>query len=592
TSDETSDERAVVALFTTRSAETNFGILAENFDFFADSPEAVSVDGSSTTEVAAAGIAHLEPGYNWCLPAGAVVEFSHRKILNAFVPELVGTLSVSVTIASDTPAQSVVLSGASFRGGSTLEAHPAPCLPVGATFEAGESVMVRWNHAAGKWFFFANKTGESVETAVVDAAGTALEGMGTHSDGRTIWATQLSAGSDPVESLATVAVKKTVGCVGTENDEEIWVPFETITDIAENVVWRRGDYYHNGKEIRRVDSIGTVYTDGAGNFWRPMFREYNGRDVWFCKSTSEYLFFDGERWQVQSGIGVYLNAGETTIAELGLVEAAAPVWGCTTKYGIYTPQSGTSAEGEIQFGSPRWRGNDVDGNAFVRSIRKESVGDLRVWQYDGTFATGVSGEIYSGIRYLSEAGKWIMGTWKNETAGWYESDNPPAIDSATIFHLATVEKDSFVVNVREEMNALTTAARYVYEKNETEIRVNDSLVARWTADKSADLRFSFEFKTPESITLVEEPKTFTLYEILSRENAGLVEVKYDETDDMFFIGTRGSNEGWWECAGNMFEMEVTFRHGLKETKMCEMQFVDYTGTQEDWIWLITPQITT
>jgi len=514
------------------------------------------------------------------------------------VSELFGTLESSWSRGDDTP-QSITLDAGFERSGSVFTASPAPTLS--EDLPAGTAVTCRFIKAVGKWFFFRPSGGGTV-SAVLSASGTALGGFGTHG-GKSIWATQLALGSEPVDFYRSTAVLSTVKAVGSGGDEP-WISFPTaMTGSPESVSHVRGNWYRSGGEIFLKKDIGTVYVYENTLFY-PVFQKLNGADIW-KSDDSRWVYFDGNVWTIGYTLGRVADTSSdletqpwaASFSDLGLSLYQKPIWRCDTVYGVYH----CAGEEDILFGVPQFTASISDGSIrkstpFVRSLKRDQNG---YWKYSGsvTIRSDSQDFEYSDISRVSNvSGLWTLGRFQDPVSGWYESREELSADSgiSVPFTFTVVEKDPLYVSADDLFSG---DHRELFE-DDGFFCFRDDAVSRWSLSaEDCEREFIFTFNAPDDETSGED-LTVTLHQIMRQEldpapHKETVVNENGTSETLWILGTYGSSEGWHEAPEASFDEVFTFTHGPVPRREIEVAFDQYAeGNFSQEIWHITPEILT
>ena len=146
-------------LLSSSQFSVQYGVLREGMDHFEEIGKSTYVvdlqaddGGTREVEVKPSGMVESAPGFAWNLPAGTPVKVENGKIVETFLPELSGYVTIQGAVENREYTVDLGESG-KFNGSTALQAFPSPNIPQEVEFEGKTPVIVRWNHAAGKWFF-------------------------------------------------------------------------------------------------------------------------------------------------------------------------------------------------------------------------------------------------------------------------------------------------------------------------------------------------------------------------------------------------------------------------------------------------------
>ena len=536
-------------------------------------------------------------------------------------------------------------------GEESLIAYASPTLP--SSLSAGTAVTCRYIKARGEWFFFRPAQGSENYT-VLDCSGTALWGLGTHTDGRKIWATTLSPFSVPVNLYSTLALlkkQKAVACKieGGRKDQYLhWVEFPTNLSqspgrLPSYILERNGELYFlcddgDSATIYKMDDA--YYRYGANGEYYQMATLYNGKNLYkFGKPTDweggyAYVYYDGFGEWLRGELGRLhtldedyygyhsrdtSGSGEDAVpdplTQLIGEEYAPPCWtrdGYGSNYrGEFTPQNGAS--GTFIFGRAQW--NLTDGTHRAVFQDKWDADDDWLYIENRNNASHYSGEFNGGYfatcdgerkRFfygttISGNGRTapILGKRYDNLNGWYELEN------GTEF--ATEGEQKMVFKI-EERSDITFTPSYLLEygmdilehPTEDYYYIKESDVAFWKIVKSdVQEEFTFTFTLPDGLTdeeiaeKTQENKTVTLENIIKNEwdSIGISKPRRDGSD--FVIGTPNDPNGWRRIEASKLQTSYAMQHTAVEREDIAISFRDYNGedgTEE--IWLVTPEIMT
>ncbi|MDO4585190.1 MAG: hypothetical protein Q4D62_13930, partial [Planctomycetia bacterium] len=234
----------------------HYGILRDGIDHFSTTSEDVryvvdcQVNDNETQEMAVipTEMEKNSPGFEWNLPAGTPVRVECGKIAEAFLPELWGDVTIEGKVENKT--YTITLSdGKAFNGSETVEAWPAPNIPEEVEFEGLTPVVVKWNHAAGKWFFFVIRKGGTVSEwkYFSSATGRLRTGfLGTYATATgtgTVPLLILNAADDIAETTyyEVFAKKERVDVVPSFSSRGLSFFYKFV--INGNTYWGNGEFY-------------------------------------------------------------------------------------------------------------------------------------------------------------------------------------------------------------------------------------------------------------------------------------------------------------------------------------------------------------
>ena len=335
--------------------------------------------------------------------------------------------------------------GFSISGETEAEMDAAPVV-MAAELAADTQVTCRFIKSLGEWRFFV-ETGSGTEGGILTASGNALEGFGTH-EGRTVWATQLSAASDDVRVYRTVAVLHDQPAVASD-DETPWLVFPTeMTGVWDKPTHVRGNHFRaNDGKIYLKSDFGLIYTKN-GTDYHPTFQTFNTMDCWRAAENGPFLYADGYGKWMDGDLGILHETpsqenwgatggryGGDNIQDLGFAEKSKPYWECATTYGVYEPRNG--ATGTLTFGLPTWTVPDDGGTQTFRRSWKKTDGH---WIYEGVVTCDAIE--YVDITWQAEPERWVLGVLGSELRGWYESATELTTNGTAVF--------TFAVNPQED----------------------------------------------------------------------------------------------------------------------------------------------
>ena len=335
--------------------------------------------------------------------------------------------------------------GFSISGETEAEMDAAPVV-LAEELAADTQVTCRFIKSLGEWRFFV-ETGSGTEGGILTASGNALEGFGTH-EGRTVWATQLSAASDDVRVYRTVAVLHDQPAVASD-DETPWLVFPTeMTGVWDTPTHVRGNHFRaNDGKIYLKSDFGLIYTKN-GTDYHPTFQTFNTQDCWRAAENGPFLYADGYGKWMDGDLGILHETpsqenwgatggvyGGDNIQDLGFTEKSKPYWECATTYGVYEPRNG--ATGTLTFGLPTWTVPDDGGTQTFRRSWKKTDGR---WIYEGVVTCDAIE--YVDITWQAEPERWVLGVLGSELRGWYESATELTTNGTAVF--------TFAVNPQED----------------------------------------------------------------------------------------------------------------------------------------------
>lgn len=485
--------------------------------------------------------------------------------------------------------------GFSISGETEAEMYAAPVV-LAEELAADTQVTCRFIKSLGEWRFFV-ETGSGTEGGILTASGNALEGFGTH-EGRTVWATQLSAASDDVRVYRTVAVLHDQPAIASD-DETPWLVFPTeMTGVWDRPTHVRGNHFRasDGKIYLKSD-FGLIYTKN-GTDYHPTFQTFNTMDCWRAAENGPFLYADGYGKWMDGDLGILHESpsqenwgatggryGGDNIQDLGFAEKSKPYWECATTYGVYEPRNG--ATGTLTFGLPTWTVPDDGGTQTFRRSWKKTDGH---WIYEGVVTCDAIE--YVDITWQTGPERWVLGVLGSELRGWYESATELTTNGTAVF--------TFAVNPQEDKTFTPagilrgwerTGGEIVYSTERDAYEIAHTPVAWWSlsAGTASGIEFTFTFHAPEGSEVTGQPQTVTLAEILDRTQ----NIVYDAPNEQFLIGTIGDPDGWWTAPESDFQTPVTFAFTPADREDLTFTFREYIdGNNTEEIWYITPEIIT
>ena len=508
--------------------------------------------------------------------------------------------------------------GFHIRGKDQVEMKPAPTVTVDELPDE-TPVTCRFIKTLGEWRFFPpTGDGTDSQTAVLTVSGGALRGFNSWEhgswgpyEGKTIWATTLSAATRSLDNFRTIAIAYDQPAIASESDLP-WLLFPTSMPEESNSVYmyvrgryyRTYEWYNNEPDQYRIydkEDYGEIYLNQYGVEFKETFCYFNYNKCYY-DGMGSWLYYDGfGKWMEGNALGTIHQQppendpgatggvyGADTIQDLGFSKKVKPYWTCETAYGIYEPKNGAS--GTFQFGLPTWEVTDDNGTQiFARSWKPAGIR----WDYLGTVTID---EIdYKDVRWDGHAGEWILGIRGSELQGWYASATEPAPDADVEFE--------FKINIKPDKTATPAQilrgwehshGEIVYKQTLDEYEIASTPVAWWAlaAEDISQISYTFDFNVPQDSNVTGESKTVTLAEILDH-TWNESNVTYDAAAHQFRIGTEDDENGWWTCDESELQTSLTFSYRAADREDLMFTFKEYiAGDFTEGIWYFTPEVIT